>query len=174
MGYEEAVQSFQLALMESPGNTQINGDLMHARRKLRSDGPAPPPQPKTFAPPARSKDPRNESSCIIEEVEDDNEDAAGSSVGKGPATGYTRVQIEEDSEDDEEEEVPMSKAGFTKVQIEEDSDESEEGEPEREPAAAPACREQPAPSVTGFHKVQIIMTVTAKRKRRVYQESLRL
>merc|ERR1712185_452120 len=53
--YEEAVQSFQLALMESPGNTQINGDLMHARRKLRSDGPAPPPpQPKTFAPPARS------------------------------------------------------------------------------------------------------------------------
>merc|ERR1712057_24994 len=42
--YEEAVQSFQLALMESPGNTQINGDLMVARRKLRTDGPAPPQQ----------------------------------------------------------------------------------------------------------------------------------
>merc|ERR1711959_463745 len=136
--YEEAVQCFQLALMESPGNTQINGDLMIARRKLRSDGPAPPPKPQSFAPPARSKDPRNESSCIIEEVDDDVEDTAGSNVVKAPATGYTRVQIEEDSEDDEEEEIPVSKAGFTKVQIEEDSDESEEGEPEREPAAAPA------------------------------------
>merc|ERR1719450_1880102 len=42
--YEEAVQSFQLALQESPGNSQINGDLMVARRRLRSDGPAPPPE----------------------------------------------------------------------------------------------------------------------------------
>merc|ERR1712054_366079 len=74
--YEEAVQSFQLALMESPGNTQINGDLMIARRKLRSDGPAP-PQPKTFAPPARSRDPREESSCIIEEVIDEGDVAGG-------------------------------------------------------------------------------------------------
>merc|ERR1712072_1682228 len=70
--YEEAVQSFQLALMESPGNTQINGDLMVARRKLRSDGPVgPTPQPKTFAPPERVRDPRDESTCIIEEVFDD-------------------------------------------------------------------------------------------------------
>merc|ERR1712139_403179 len=80
--YEDAVQSFQLALMESPGNTQINGDLMHARRKLRSDGPAPPPpQPKTFAPPSRTRDPRNESSCIIEEVDDDDDqDTASNNV----------------------------------------------------------------------------------------------
>eukprot|EP00971_Amphidinium_carterae_P259034 5140706-Amphidinium_carterae.1 len=38
--YEEAVRNFQLALRESPGNTQINGDLMVARRKLRSAEPA--------------------------------------------------------------------------------------------------------------------------------------
>merc|ERR1712072_1683715 len=64
--YEEAVQSFQLALMESPGNTQINGDMMIARRKLRSDGTSV-SQPKSFAPPARSRGPRDESTCIIEE-----------------------------------------------------------------------------------------------------------
>merc|ERR1712072_836973 len=96
--YQEAVQSFQLALMESPGNTQINGDLMIARRKLRSDGPAP-PQPKTYAPPARSRGPRDESTCIIEEVVDE-EDAphqgTGGSCTQAPAPGYTRVQIEED------------------------------------------------------------------------------
>lgn len=34
--YEEAVKYFQLALAESPGNSQINGDLMVARRKLRN------------------------------------------------------------------------------------------------------------------------------------------
>jgi len=38
--YEEAVRNFQLALRESPGNTQINGDLMVARRKLRSAEPS--------------------------------------------------------------------------------------------------------------------------------------
>jgi len=139
--YEEAVQWFQLALMESPGNTQINGDLMVARRKLRSDGPAPPP-PKNV-PPARARDPRDESTCIIEEVLD--EDVAEGS-GAVPAAGYTRVQIEEDSDSEEEAEDPaLSKVGFHKVQIEEASDESDEGEPEREPAAA-----------AGFHKVQIV------------------
>jgi tetratricopeptide (TPR) repeat protein len=155
--YEEAVQSFQLALMESPGNTQINGDLMHARRKLRSDGAAP-PQPKTFAPPARPKDPRSESSCIIEEIVED-EDTATVTAGKAPAAGYTRVEIEEDSEDEEEEEVPINKPGFHKVQIEEASDDSEEGEPEGEPGsgAAPgsiSMRAAPAPA-PGFQKVQI-------------------
>merc|ERR1719162_1823951 len=61
--YEEAVQTFQLALIESPGNTQINGDLMIARRKLRSDASTP-SQPKTFAPPVRSRNPRDEPSCV--------------------------------------------------------------------------------------------------------------
>merc|ERR1712072_621726 len=102
--YQEAVQCFQLALMESPGNTQINGDLMVARRKLRSDGsvrgvdPAP---PKTFAPPARSRDPRDESSCIIEEVLDDEDVGRGTTntnTSTKPAPGYTRVEIEEDSD----------------------------------------------------------------------------
>merc|ERR1712139_764343 len=155
--YEEAVQSFQLALMESPGNTQINGDLMVARRKLRSDGSVrgqDPPPPKTFAPPARSRDPRDESSCIIEEVVDDDEEDVdrGTSDAK-PAPGYTRVQIEEDSDSEEEAAgPPVSKAGFHKVQIEEESD-SEDGEPEREPAAAPAPVQ---PTVAaGFTKVQI-------------------
>merc|ERR1711912_26560 len=136
--YEEAVESFQLALKESPGNTQINGDLMIARRKLRSDGPAP-AQPKAFAPPARSRDPRDESSCIIEEVFDDDDVAPKGSS----APVYTRVEIEEDS--DTEEEVEVNKVGFHKVQIQEASDDSEEGEPETEPSATP-----------GFHKVQIV------------------
>merc|ERR1712205_192634 len=111
--YEEAVQSFQLALMESPGNSQINGDLMVARRKLRSNGPS--PAPKTFAPPPRSRDPRNESSCIIEEVVDDED-------GGVPAPGYTRVQIEEDSDTEEEEvaDPSLNKVAFHKVQIEEE------------------------------------------------------
>lgn len=149
--YEEAVQCFQLALMESPGNTQINGDLMIARRKLRSDGPAP-PQPKSFAPPARTVNPRSESSCIIEEVFDD-EDAAGGEKAAAPAPGYTRVQIEEDSED-EEEDPPTSKAvAFHKVQIEEASDDSEEGEPEGEPAATQGGGASRI--ATGFHKVPI-------------------
>merc|ERR1719311_1891687 len=78
--YEEAVQCFQLALMESPGNTQINGDLMVARRKLRSDGPAP-PQPKAYAPPSRPRDPRDESSCIIEEICEEEEDKSKGTSG---------------------------------------------------------------------------------------------
>lgn len=144
--------------MESPGNTQINGDLMHARRKLRNDGPAPPPA-KTFAPAARSRDPRDESSCVIEEVFDDEEEDARGQAGAKALPGYTRVQIEEDS--DSEDEVEVSKVGFHKVQIQEASDDSEEeGEPEREPAAAPGnarAEASAAPGVsTGFHKVQIV------------------
>merc|ERR1712072_486537 len=139
--YEEAVQSFQLALMESPGNTQINGDLMIARRKLRSDGPAP-PQPKTYAPPARSRGPRDESTCIIEEVIDD-EEAAEDTAATTPAPGYTRVQIEEDSDSEDEKEAPAAnRAGFHKVQIEEASD----GREEEAPVAA---------TTPGFHRVPI-------------------
>merc|ERR1712166_680441 len=126
----DAVECFQLALMESPGNTQINGDLMVARRKLRSDGPVgTPSQPKTFAPPTRSVDPRNETSCIIEEVFDDDAEAedntAASSTSRAPAAvtapaaGYTRVAIEEDSSDSEEEagKSSLQQTGFHKVQI---------------------------------------------------------
>merc|ERR1711865_199101 len=133
--YEEAVQSFQLALIESPGNTQINGDLMIARRKLRSGDTSTPSQPKTFAPPARSvAAARGESSCVIEEVFDDEDDAKG--VAATPvAPGYTRVQIEDDSEEDEEDDPSVTKAGFHKVQIQEDGEDSEEGEPETEPSA---------------------------------------
>jgi len=151
--YEEAVQCFQLALMESPGNTQINGDLMVARRRLRS--PDPPPQPKAFAPPARTKDARQESSCVIEEVFDDEDEIicdappatapTPSTASTAPGVGYTRVQIEEDS-DSEEEQAPVQKTGFHKVQIEEDSEDSEQGEPESEPSGA----------TSGFHKVQIV------------------
>merc|ERR1711924_391435 len=141
---------------ESPGNTQINGDLMVARRKLRSDGPAP-PQPKAYAPPSRPRDPRDESSCIIEEIcEEEEEDKSNGTSGVPPAAGYTRVQIEEDSDSEEEpQQSSLDKVSFHKVQIEEASD-SEEGEPEREPAANPGqgdCGK--APIATGFHKVQI-------------------
>lgn len=153
--YEEAVQSFQLALMESPGNTQINGDLMVARRKLRSDGTSV-SQPKSFAPPQRSRRP-DESTCVIEEIEDDDED--DSRARKLPEPGYTRVQIEEDSDSEEDEKVVNSNidsAGFHKVQIQECSDESEDdGEPEREPAAKQSSTSTSIPS-SGFHKVQII------------------
>jgi tetratricopeptide (TPR) repeat protein len=146
--YEEAVQSFQLALIESPGNTQINGDLMVARRKLRSDGPG---MPKSFAPPQRCKRPDEESTCIIEEIEDDEDDIKARKV---PEPGYTRVQIEEDSDSEEDEEIPISNAGFHKVQIQEDSDESEEDrEPEREPATAQAAT---STTSSNFHKVQIV------------------
>jgi len=164
--YEEAVQSFQLALMESPGNTQINGDLMVARRKLRS-GPSPTPQPKSFAPSSRVGGPREEASCFIEEVFDDEEeeivcDAAPVAPAKpaapaGPAVGYTRVQIEDDSDSEEDESPPINQAGFHKVQIQEDSDSEEDGEPEREPAAVlPPAPAPAAPARTGFHKVQIV------------------
>jgi len=157
--YEEAVQSFQLALIESPGNTQINGDLMIARRKLRSGDTSTPSQPKTFAPPARSvAAARGESSCVIEEVFDDEDDAKG--VAATPvAPGYTRVQIEDDSEEDEEDDPSVTKAGFHKVQIQEDSEDSEEGEPETEPSAPGHEREgaSAAPKVAaGFHKIQIV------------------
>jgi len=153
--YAEAVESFQLALMESPGNTQINGDLMVARRKLRSDGPAP-AQPKSFAPPARSQRPDAPSTCVIEEVFDDDNDSPVQSSNAGttkPAAGYTRVQIEEDSDSEEEEDAEQEREraaeqrapaapGFHKVQIVEDSDSEDEAAPNpvaAAPAAAPSA-----------------------------------
>merc|ERR1719420_823403 len=45
--HEEAIIAFQKAMALSPGNTQINGDLMMARKKLKSHVPdrAPPRNP---------------------------------------------------------------------------------------------------------------------------------
>jgi len=139
--YEEAVRCFQLALAESPGNTQINGDLMVARRHLRSDGPAPEERPRPRRVDA-------EPTCRIEEVEDEAPRAP-------PAAGYTRVQIEEGDSEDEEEEGASGTAGgaaaaapaaapgsgrgggFHKVVIEEVSDSEEEAPP---PAPAGSAR----------------------------------
>mmetsp|Transcript_46487 Transcript_46487/g.101495 ORF Transcript_46487/g.101495 Transcript_46487/m.101495 type:complete len:481 (+) Transcript_46487:84-1526(+) len=145
--YEEAVQCFQLALAESPGNTQINGDLMVARRKLRSGTSAPPKQ--EFQPPNRRVS--DAPSCVIEEVEE--EAPAGA--------GFTRVVIEEASDSEDENELVMEEvatkatgssatpaakppaAGFRKVAITEESDSEEEA------AAA-------APPAAGFRKVAIV------------------
>lgn len=126
--YEEAVRCFQLALAESPGNTQINGDLMVSRRHLRDPPPA-----------SKPKLPNAPSSCIIEELDDDDDSARAES--SNPAPGYTRVAIEEDSDSEEEEEKAAPAAtsstgtrGFTKVAIEEVSGSEDEEEP-AQPAA---------------------------------------
>merc|ERR1712066_750202 len=140
----------------------VNGDLMGARRKLRSDGPAP-PQSNTCISPARARRPDDPSTCVIEEVFDD-ESTVQKSAGTKPAPGYTRVLIEEDSDTDceDEQDAPSGKVfddestvqknagakpapGYTRVLIEEDRDSDTEDE-------------QDAPSgkvVGGSHKVQI-------------------
>eukprot|EP00441_Pelagodinium_beii_P026318 CAMPEP_0197663020 /NCGR_PEP_ID=MMETSP1338-20131121/55813_1 /TAXON_ID=43686 ORGANISM="Pelagodinium beii, Strain RCC1491" /NCGR_SAMPLE_ID=MMETSP1338 /ASSEMBLY_ACC=CAM_ASM_000754 /LENGTH=518 /DNA_ID=CAMNT_0043241191 /DNA_START=41 /DNA_END=1597 /DNA_ORIENTATION=+ len=158
--YEEAVKSFQLALAESPGNTQINGDLMVARRRLRSDGPS--SEPKVM--PGRRVD--AEPSCRIEELDDDEPVAAPSA----PAAGYTRVAIEEDS-DSEEEPAPAPTAsssskgkGFLKVAIEEVSGSEDEEESatasaktgQAGAASSSAGKSPVGPSSTGFRKVAIV------------------
>jgi len=155
--YEDAVKSFQLALAESPGNTQINGDLMVARRRLRSDGPS---QPKVM--PGRRVD--AEPSCRIEELDDD---LPAASPAPPAAAGYTRVAIEEDSES-EEEPTPAAPAssskgrGFLKVAIEEVSgSEDEESAPPAktgQPGAvsSSAGKSPVGPSSTGFRKVAIV------------------
>mmetsp|Transcript_57189 Transcript_57189/g.100071 ORF Transcript_57189/g.100071 Transcript_57189/m.100071 type:complete len:532 (+) Transcript_57189:94-1689(+) len=150
--YDEAVHAFQLALVESPGNTQINGDLMVARRKQK-DAPASSP-PASFAPPARAKPPRpdDDSTCIIEEITDE--------ADAGPAAGYTRVQIEEDSDSEDEDKDAGAAArtggtgavaGFHKVQIQEASDDEED----EEVVITPAKKLPEAAPASGFHKVQI-------------------
>lgn len=166
--YEEAVRSFQLALQESPGNSQINGDLMVARRRLRSDGPAPPPER-----PRRVDDPPT---CTVEELPDD--DDPGGPPPPPPAAGYTRVQIEEDSDSESDdgvqiEEVKAAPAAsastsgraFRKVAIEEVSGSEDEDEQRPAPAPAAAAAAPPAPQPpavpasavpTGFRKVQIV------------------
>lgn len=108
--YEEAVKYFQLALAESPGNTQINGDLMVARRKIRSD---------PSAPPVQAAAPRH-SPSRVEELPDTH---------APPPGNFTRVMIEEDSSSEDEADVTSNDRGFRKVVIEEvDGSDSEEAD----------------------------------------------
>eukprot|EP00747_Dinoflagellata_sp_TGD_P161781 gnl/TRDRNA2_/TRDRNA2_178673_c0_seq1.p1 gnl/TRDRNA2_/TRDRNA2_178673_c0~~gnl/TRDRNA2_/TRDRNA2_178673_c0_seq1.p1 ORF type:complete len:570 (+),score=154.11 gnl/TRDRNA2_/TRDRNA2_178673_c0_seq1:79-1710(+) len=149
--YEDAVRCFQLALAESPGNTQINGDLMVARRKLRTDGPGPRQTPP------RVNDPPT---CVIEEIKEETK----------PVAGYTRVAIEEDSDSDEEiacDAVPAPAAGsaasassaapkFHKVIIEEGSDSEADEASSGPPPAAPSSDRASPSSKAGFRKVQVV------------------
>lgn len=128
--FADAVKIFQQALSLSPGNSQINGDLMVARRRLRDDAPP------------------EESTCRIEELADDAPTAAVASAPLRP--GYTRVQIEEDS-DSEDEAADAKKAsvqsngkpapgnGFVKVAIEEVSGSEDEGPEDGGAAKLPAA-----------------------------------
>lgn len=130
--YQDAVKSFQEALQLSPGNSQINGDLMVARRKLRDDveGPsnhqAKGPKPLADAP--------STASVPIE-------------------AGYTRVQIEEDSDSEEEPDAKPSGKGFMKIAIEEVSgseDEAPAGPKKEEFNPPPRVAEAPQVKAGGF------------------------
>lgn len=169
--YEGAVKAFQDALIQAPGNTQINGDLMVARRKLRTAEPEPTASSHKERP-RRVDDPP---SAVIEELPDDEDTGAG--ARPEPAPGYTRVVIEEDSDSEEEAPAPAAAGstsrpgGFRKVVIEDvSSDEEEAGgkgpsKPfEAGPAAVPpaASAQASAPAATAgatgavFRKVQIV------------------
>lgn len=160
--YEEAVKCFQLALLESPGNTQINGDLMVARKKLRNEGP------KTTATTRRVD---AEPTCQIEELNDDVPSSKASVEKRTPLpAGYTRVQIEEASESEDEEEdkgsqpnapakTSTSSSGFLKVAIEEVSGSEDEDGTSEQPVQAhqsPSVASSHSPSSTGFRKVSIV------------------
>lgn len=121
--YEQAVKSFQLALAESPGNTQINGDLMVARRKSRSD-PGPPVSKLV------SRSPFLETTCRIEELDPETEKPLSQAKPPAPRPNYTRVVIEEESDSEGEENDGGNAQGFRKIQIEEveESDAEEESD----------------------------------------------
>jgi len=164
--YEDAVKSFQLALAESPGNTQINGDLMVARRKLRTD-PTPASRPMAKGPASTTSAPR------IEELESTTH--MPKAKAPAPAANYTRVAIEEDSDSEEEDAggggsvSSTSGQGFRKIAIEEVScSEDEEEVPVKTsavsrasaaPPSAPRTASSPStaskPSSAGFKKVVI-------------------
>lgn len=151
--FEDAVKSFQLALAESPGNTQINGDLAVARRKLRTAEPA------SGAP-------------VIEELDPVTNQPIGTAAPKKAPpvrANFTRVAIEEDSDSESEEEVPIRSStgagqGFRKVVIEEVSgseDEEEDGD-SNSAGAVPSASSTASPSRSaagtenaGFRKVVI-------------------
>jgi len=140
--YEESVRFLQLAMAESPGNAQINGDLMVARRKLRSDGPG------VDEPPRRPDDPP---SCRIEEIPDDT----ATEQAPPPKSGFTRVQIEEDSDSESDggltaqnptstaaPQAATNKNTFRKVIIEEVS--GSEDEEETGKGVGPRMEQSPA------------------------------
>merc|ERR1719420_1052486 len=110
---------------------------MTARKKLKSYVPD-----KTPAPPPRPRNPYTESSTVIEEIEDDEEETKGN---------FTRVVIEEDSDSEVEiEEVIADKppaGNFQRVNIVEESDSEEE----EVAAAAPASGSTVKAGDTGSH-----------------------
>ncbi|CAJ1345024.1 unnamed protein product [Effrenium voratum] len=132
--YDDAVRTFQQALLLSPGNSQINGDLMVARRKLRDA-------------------PQEVQSCRIEELPDDEPVENAKNAASVPLRpGYTRVEIEEDSDSEEEEKpAPKSGGGFVQVAIEEVSGSEDEAPVASNPKAASAMHFQPpARAPVGF------------------------
>lgn len=167
---EEAIRAFQLALAQSPGNTQINGDLMVARRRSRDPGPtaAPAARAPGVAPASRAPRVNDPPATFVEEVFDDEpigfsqpkapaafNPPVRSAAPAGPGSGYTRVAIEEDSGSDSEGEA-VAVPTFRRVQIEDVS--GSESEEEGSPAAAPqqprevASQDQAA---SGFRRVPI-------------------
>eukprot|EP00448_Togula_jolla_P016607 CAMPEP_0170591856 /NCGR_PEP_ID=MMETSP0224-20130122/12625_1 /TAXON_ID=285029 /ORGANISM="Togula jolla, Strain CCCM 725" /LENGTH=521 /DNA_ID=CAMNT_0010915745 /DNA_START=58 /DNA_END=1624 /DNA_ORIENTATION=+ len=160
--FEEAVRCFQLALKESPGNTQINGDLMVARRKLRS----------------AEQDSQPWTGCRVEELPDDYEggssgSAAGRTAGQAaaappaaprplrPSETYTRVQIEESSDSESEEERANEKGptlGFRKMQIEEviDTEDAAVDSAKAEEKKKNESKAPDRPTSGTFHKVPIM------------------
>lgn len=142
--YEEAIVCFQKAMALSPGNTQINGDLMLARKKLKSYVPEETPQPP--------RNPYKESGTIVEEVEDEE-----------PTENFTRVAIEDDSDSEVEvEEIVADKppaGNFQRVQIVEDSDSEEEELVAAAPSSASTSKAGDTASQntsSNFQRVQIV------------------
>jgi len=144
--YEDAIVCFQKAMALSPGNTQINGDLMTARKKLKLHKDEPEKTPPVH-------NPRTESRTVVEEIEEEDE----------PKGNFTRVVIEEDSDSEVEiEEIVADKpaaGNFQRVNIVEDSDSEEE----EVSAAASASASTSKAADTGsqnsssnFQRVQIL------------------
>jgi tetratricopeptide (TPR) repeat protein len=155
--YEDAVRSFQLALAESPGNTQINGDLMVARRKLRSAPAAPAAPPSAPS----GKVTRHPTGCVIEELDPDPDVGVAAPQAASPDPSYTRVVIEEDSDSDSDGgaggDTAVASApdrGFRKVVIEEVSG-SEDEEAAEPTATASAAPQGSSGGSQGFRKVPI-------------------
>jgi len=150
--YEEAVRYFQRALAESPGNTQINGDLMVARRRLRTEGPS------ELGQHTSSRGGSETPSCTIEELPDEDEKAPT----KPPPAGYTRVVIEEDSDSESADDqatapprtVNASGGGnFHKVVIEEVEESEDETPKSLAPAPSSAGNSSP-PGISQKHAAE--------------------
>merc|ERR1712136_572461 len=103
---EDALASLQLALALSPGNTQINGDLMRARQRLRAEPSGPGTQVGALRKHALEDVP---STCQIEEIVDED------STSTAKPEGYVRVVIEEDSDSDEDGGVAQGYSGGADV-----------------------------------------------------------